>query len=957
MPFEVSGYPFYSFEFDLNESNTEQNNDSGSELDDDDYNVYDYCSSAKSDTTSIDHLSEDEEEFLEVRTKKVGPAHKKKDTRMFGEKFLTNIFNRLPRDDFDDSNDPKTDDQDMIGDHWPIHDPNIKWKFMRPCLWERFEDPEQLKRALAYYALSNSYKLYYKLNNPRRLVAKCSKDSQEKKCPFMTFEYGSLITSNWIARNYAKKITTSPTIKVRDIVASVLKKYKCKVFVSLARRGKIKALQQYETCLEDHYEMLLSYAVEILASNEGSTCKIGVDIMANGKTYFSSFYICFKALKEGWLEGCRRVIGLDGCFLKTICKGGLLSAVDRDGNNQIYPIAWVMVSVENKKNWSWFMQCLTDDLGIVNGKGLTIISDQHKGIIEAAKAVISLAEHKQCARHIYDNFRKNTGVQFRNLFWKAAKAIYPAKFERVMTVIRDISKKAHTHLMERNTESWSRAYIRTDISCDVIENGITIYFLHKDPEDYVSEWYTKERFVSSYNHYIEGMNGMDQWTITSYQKPLPPIERRMPGRPPHKRKIDFSKKDGNMSRISRKGQVNHCTICGATGHNQRACPSKGLKGFATGVNPPPMSARAVDRDGNNQIYPIAWVMVSVENKKNWSWFMQCLTDDLGIVNGEGLTIISDQHKGIIEAAKAVISLAEHKQCARHISANFRKNTGVQFRNLFWKAAKAIYPAKFERVMTVIRDISKKAHTHLMERNTESWSRAYIRTDISCDVIENGITIYFLHKDPEDYVSEWYTKERFVSSYNHYIEGMNGMDQWTITSYQKPLPPIERRMPGRPPHKRKIDFSKKDGNMSRISRKGQVNHCTICGATGHNQRACPSKGLKGFATGVNPPLMSARGGKISNKGGKTPSVSSRGGKEGWCIHQGGRGDGSKSKTYPSGIRPIGYGVSWDPVDGETMLGIPWPVGITPEVVRIRAQQYQPEAIMPLSGSQPLSSQEE
>ncbi|GKD84108.1 reverse transcriptase domain-containing protein, partial [Tanacetum coccineum] len=135
-------------------------------------------------------------------------------------------------------------------------------------------------------------------------------------------------------------------------------------------------------------------------------------------------------------------------------------------------------------------------------------------------------------------------------------------------------------------------------------------------------------------------------------------------------------------------------------------------------------------------------------------------------------------------------------------------------------------------------------------------------------------IYFLHRDPEAYVSEWYTKERFVSSYNHYIKGMNGMNQWPITSYQKPLPPIKRRMPGRPPHKRKIDFSKKDGNMSRISRKGQVNHCTLCGASGHNQRACPSKGLDGSATSVNPPPMSARGGKRSAKGGKTPSVSSR-----------------------------------------------------------------------------------
>nr|GEU75308.1 hypothetical protein [Tanacetum cinerariifolium] len=144
--------------------------------------------------------------------------------------------------------------------------------------------------------------------------------------------------------------------------------------------------------------MLRSYAAEIHNSNKGSTCKVGVDVMPDGKAYFSCFYVCFKTLREGWLEGCRRVISLDGCFLKTLCKGELLSAVGRDG--------------------------------------LTIISDQHKGIIEAAKDVLPLLEHRQCARHIY------------------------ARFEKIMQEIKDLSIEAHKHLMERNPESWSSAFLK-----------------------------------------------------------------------------------------------------------------------------------------------------------------------------------------------------------------------------------------------------------------------------------------------------------------------------------------------------------------------------------------------------------------------------------------------------------------------------------------------------------------
>ncbi|GJZ40167.1 hypothetical protein Tco_0586730 [Tanacetum coccineum] len=251
------------------------------------------CISEESDSASIDHLSDGEDKVLAVRTKKIDPTPRKKATKMFNENFFTSIFSGLPRDDFDDSNDPKTYEQDK------------------------------------------------------------------------TYEYGTLITSNWIARNYVKKIMINPTIKFRDIIALILKKYKCKVTASQTRKGKIKALQQYVTCLEDHYEMLWSYAAEILSSNEGSTCKLGVDHMNDGKTYFSSFYVCFKALKDRRLQGCGKVV----------------------------------VNVGNKKNRSWFMQCLSDDLRIVDGEGLTIIFDQHKGIIEAAKMIMPLVvrrlQHRQ----------------------------------------------------------------------------------------------------------------------------------------------------------------------------------------------------------------------------------------------------------------------------------------------------------------------------------------------------------------------------------------------------------------------------------------------------------------------------------------------------------------------------------------------------------------------------------
>ncbi|GJT62413.1 multidrug resistance-associated protein 5 [Tanacetum coccineum] len=160
-----------------------------------------------------------------------------------------------------------------------------------------------------------------------------------------------------------------------------------------------------------------------------------------------------------------------------VCKGQLLSALELECNNQVYPIAWAVVDVENKENWMWFMQCLIDDLGIAYGEGLTIISDQHKDIVEAAKEVMPMAEHRQCARHIYANFRKRfTGVLYRNLFWEAAKCTFTKKFEEVMQQIKSISGDAYKHSMDRNPQSWSRAFFTTDKAYDAVENGISECF-------------------------------------------------------------------------------------------------------------------------------------------------------------------------------------------------------------------------------------------------------------------------------------------------------------------------------------------------------------------------------------------------------------------------------------------------------------------------------------------------
>lgn len=127
------------------------------------------------------------------------------------------------------------------------------------------------------------------------------------------------------------------------------------------------------------FSRLCDYADMIKHTNPGTSCWVRTDRESQpGKTLFVYFYVCFDALKRGWLEGCRKIIGFDGCFLKGSCKGELLVAVGRNGNQQMFPIAWAVVDTETKHSWSFFLKYLIEDLNLGTGHGLTVMSDMQK---------------------------------------------------------------------------------------------------------------------------------------------------------------------------------------------------------------------------------------------------------------------------------------------------------------------------------------------------------------------------------------------------------------------------------------------------------------------------------------------------------------------------------------------------------------------------------------------------
>nr|GEV89244.1 hypothetical protein CTI12_AA091940 [Tanacetum cinerariifolium] len=86
------------------------------------------------------------------------------------------------------------------------------------------------------------------------------------------------------------------------------------------------------------------------------------------------------------------------------------------------------------------------------------------------------------------------------------------------------------------------------------------------------------------------------------------------------------------------------------------------------------------RDANNQTYLIALAVVRVENAENWGWFLHLVHGDLSLNEGNGITIISDSHKGLFDAVNDWLPDPEHKKCTSHIYANLKKIVDYNIRD-------------------------------------------------------------------------------------------------------------------------------------------------------------------------------------------------------------------------------------------------------------------------------------
>ena len=265
-----------------------------------------------------------------------------------------------------------------------------------------FSGVGEVRKAISAYSVRNRVKIRKIKNDFRRVDGVCadgctwklktSKDSRSGG--FIVTSYVDthtceqvwdlkVLTAKLLADKFLQEFRDNQKLDLKGFAAKVTREFNmCPDRWKLGRARKA-ALQQIHGDEEAQFRQLYDYGQELRRSNPGSKFFIttnSVNDPATGehKAHLATIYWSYDACKRGFLEGCRPLICLDGCHIKTRYKGQLLTAVGIDPNDCIFPIAFGLVEVECTSSWEWFLSNLKDDLNITNTSPWTIMSDKQK---------------------------------------------------------------------------------------------------------------------------------------------------------------------------------------------------------------------------------------------------------------------------------------------------------------------------------------------------------------------------------------------------------------------------------------------------------------------------------------------------------------------------------------------------------------------------------------------------
>nr|AAX95302.1 MuDR family transposase, putative [Oryza sativa Japonica Group]ABA92642.2 transposon protein, putative, Mutator sub-class [Oryza sativa Japonica Group] len=316
-----------------------------------------------------------------------------------------------------------------------------------------FVDAVELRKAIDQYTIKNRVAIKKTRNTKTTIEAKYAEG-----CPWMLSASMDNRVKCLVVREYIEKHTCTKQWEIKAVTAKYLAKRYIEEFrdndkmtlmsfakkiqkelhltpsrhkLGRARRMAMRAIYGDEI---SQYNQLCDYGQELRTSNPGSSFYLNLHFGC-----FHTLYMSFDACKRGFMSGCRPIICLDGCHIKTKFGGHILTAVD---------------------------------LGIENTSAWTVMTDRQKGLVPAVRREFSHAEQRFCVRHLYQNFQVlYKGETLKNQLWAIARSSTVPEWNANMEKMKALSSEAYKYLEEIPPNQWCRAFFSDFPKCDILLNN------------------------------------------------------------------------------------------------------------------------------------------------------------------------------------------------------------------------------------------------------------------------------------------------------------------------------------------------------------------------------------------------------------------------------------------------------------------------------------------------------
>ncbi|XP_035817447.1 uncharacterized protein [Zea mays] len=146
-------------------------------------------------------------------------------------------------------------------------------------------------------------------------------------------------------------------------------------------------------------------------------------------------------------------------------------------------------------------------------------------------------------------------------------------------------------------------------------------------------------------------------------------------------------------------------------------------------------------DAHNWLFPVAYGVLEAESEESWKWFLQNLRVVIGIPHG--LVIHTDACKGLETAVEEVFPGVEHRECMRHLAANFGKIfKGKMYDDNLWPASLTYSLKKHNYHLSQLHAANPKVKDWFKKSHSKLWMRSKFNEVCKVEYVNNNLAESF-----------------------------------------------------------------------------------------------------------------------------------------------------------------------------------------------------------------------